>query len=114
MLRTINEQILYIIVTSSIRSQGEFKREYNLSIRLSSKPFNWPEPTVAGTDTWLIMHDYRMIDERSKEHIQSKYQREKENQRENPSAEENNEWNEVNNLLEHRPNDSWTWIHTNG
>ena len=45
---------------------------------------------------------------RSKEHIQSKYQREKENQRESPSAEANNEWNEVKNLLEQRPNDSWT------
>ena len=29
---------------------------YNLSIRLSSKPFNWPVPTVAGTDTWVPSH----------------------------------------------------------
>ena len=55
------------------------------------------------------MHDYRMtLNKRSKEHIQSKYQREKENQRESPSAEANNEWNEVKNLLKQRPNDSWT------
>ena len=85
---------------------------YNLSIRLSSKPFNWPVPTVAGTDTWVpshawLPHDSTMY-KRSKEHIQSKYQREKENQRESPSAEANNEWSKVKNLLEQRPNDSWT------
>ena len=63
MLRTINEQILYIIVTSSIRSQGEFKREQSTTLVFgchqnhSTGPYGqWQERTRE----CQVMHDYRM------------------------------------------------------
>ena len=114
MLRTINEQILYIFVISSIRSQGEFKREWSTTLVFGchQAAFNWCNDSSRNGRVSNAITAW--LDKRSKEHIQSKYQREKENQRESPSAAANNEWNEVKNLLEHRPNDSWTWIHTNG